>query len=157
MVPLGFAAQHAQQGQQQDAQQQQQQQQQDAQQPPLPPSDMTLIDFEYADWAPRGFDWGNHFCEYAGFECDYSRYPAAPAAAAFIRHYLLAAVDSGGGGSGGGGDAVSPALTALHPMPHRRLMCVTCRCDSPLPSAPCTLFDCTAVFCSACSSSYLPA
>lgn len=24
---------------------------------------MTVIDFEYADWAPRGFDWGNHFCE----------------------------------------------------------------------------------------------
>ena len=24
---------------------------------------MTFIDFEYADWAPRGFDWGNHFCE----------------------------------------------------------------------------------------------
>lgn len=25
---------------------------------------MTFIDFEYADWAPRGFDWGNHFNEY---------------------------------------------------------------------------------------------
>ena len=24
---------------------------------------VTFIDFEYADWAPRGFDWGNHFCE----------------------------------------------------------------------------------------------
>lgn len=24
---------------------------------------MTFIDFEYSDWAPRGFDWGNHFCE----------------------------------------------------------------------------------------------
>ena len=24
---------------------------------------ITFIDFEYADWAPRGFDWGNHFCE----------------------------------------------------------------------------------------------
>lgn len=24
---------------------------------------MTFIDFEYADWAPRGHDWGNHFCE----------------------------------------------------------------------------------------------
>jgi hypothetical protein len=22
---------------------------------------------------PRGFDWGNHFNEYAGFECDYTR------------------------------------------------------------------------------------
>lgn len=24
---------------------------------------MTFIDFEYAEWAPRGFDLGNHFCE----------------------------------------------------------------------------------------------
>lgn len=24
---------------------------------------MTFIDFEYSAWAPRGFDWGNHFCE----------------------------------------------------------------------------------------------
>lgn len=26
-------------------------------------SDMTFIDFEYVDWTPRGFDWGNHFNE----------------------------------------------------------------------------------------------
>lgn len=24
---------------------------------------MTFIDFEYSQYAPRGFDWGNHFCE----------------------------------------------------------------------------------------------
>lgn len=24
---------------------------------------MTFIDFEYAEWAPRGHDLGNHFCE----------------------------------------------------------------------------------------------
>lgn len=24
---------------------------------------MTFIDFEYSERAPRGFDWGNHFCE----------------------------------------------------------------------------------------------
>lgn len=24
---------------------------------------MTFIDFEYSEYAPRGFDWGNHFCE----------------------------------------------------------------------------------------------
>ena len=24
---------------------------------------MTFIDFEYADWAPRGYDLANHFCE----------------------------------------------------------------------------------------------
>jgi ethanolamine kinase len=48
--------------------------------------DMTFIDFEYADWAPRGFDLGNHFCEYAGFDCDYAKYPDD--AADFIAAYL---------------------------------------------------------------------
>lgn len=47
---------------------------------------MTFIDFEYADWAPRGFDLGNHFCEYAGFDGDYSRYPVQPTD--FVRAYL---------------------------------------------------------------------
>jgi len=49
---------------------------------------MTFIDFEYADWAPRGFDLGNHFCEYAGFDGDYSRYPADPSM--FVKEYLMA-------------------------------------------------------------------
>lgn len=49
-------------------------------------SGMTFIDFEYADWAPRGFDLGNHFCEYAGFDCDYSKYPDA--SHGFVRAYL---------------------------------------------------------------------
>jgi ethanolamine kinase len=48
--------------------------------------DMTFIDFEYADWAPRGFDLGNHFCEYAGFDGDYSKYPEQ--ADGFIKAYL---------------------------------------------------------------------
>lgn len=49
---------------------------------------MTFIDFEYADWAPRGFDLGNHFCEYAGFEGDYSKYPTDPSM--FVKVYLTA-------------------------------------------------------------------
>lgn len=57
---------------------------------------MTFIDFEYSDYAPRGFDWGNHFCEYAGFDCDYSRYPDAQQAAEFIRHYLAAGSQGSG-------------------------------------------------------------
>lgn len=51
---------------------------------------MTFIDFEYADWAPRGFDWGNHFCEYAGFECNYELYPDSNAASNFLKAYLTA-------------------------------------------------------------------
>ena len=33
---------------------------------------MILIDFEYSSYSYRGYDIGNHFAEYAGFECDYS-------------------------------------------------------------------------------------
>ena len=51
---------------------------------------MTFIDFEYADAAPRGYDIGNHFNEYAGFDCDYSKYPMPEAAQNFIRAYLAA-------------------------------------------------------------------
>lgn len=35
---------------------------------------LTVIDFEYGAYTHRGFDFGNHFNEYAGFECDYSRW-----------------------------------------------------------------------------------
>jgi ethanolamine kinase len=33
-----------------------------------------IIDFEYGGYNYRGFDLGNHFNEWAGFDCDYSRY-----------------------------------------------------------------------------------
>eukprot|EP00899_Mesostigma_viride_P016114 jgi/Mesvir1/24503/Mv21851-RA.1 len=51
-----------------------------------------LIDFEYGAYNHRGFDLGNHFNEYAGFECDWSLYPSQQAQQHFARHYL-AAVD----------------------------------------------------------------
>ena len=51
-------------------------------------STMQFIDFEYASWNYRGFDLGNHFTEYAGFECDYSRYPDGDHIAAFMQNYL---------------------------------------------------------------------
>lgn len=49
---------------------------------------MQFIDFEYGCHSYRGYDWGNHFCEYAGFECAYSRYPNKEHVALFIRAYL---------------------------------------------------------------------
>jgi ethanolamine kinase len=56
------------------------------------PSALLFIDFEYAAWAPRGFDWGNHFCEYAGLDCNYGKYPSTVAEKApFLRAYLAAA------------------------------------------------------------------
>ena len=49
---------------------------------------MQFIDFEYGGYAYRGHDWGNHFAEYAGFECEYSRYPDNEHVELFVRAYL---------------------------------------------------------------------
>ncbi|KAJ3094636.1 hypothetical protein HDU97_007740 [Phlyctochytrium planicorne] len=35
-----------------------------------------VIDYEYGQYNPRGFDIGNHFCEYAGFDCQWDLYPS---------------------------------------------------------------------------------
>jgi ethanolamine kinase len=83
----------------------------DAEEDPSGP--LTFIDFEYGAYNPRGFDLANHFNEYAGFECDYSRYPHGDAAKAdFLRAYLEAAaeagLDEGGGGSGRGRGGAPP-------------------------------------------------
>ena len=51
-------------------------------------STMQFIDFEYGSYNYRGFDFGNHWCEYAGFEGDYSRYPDTQQQAAFLKAYL---------------------------------------------------------------------
>ncbi|KEH37939.1 putative ethanolamine kinase [Medicago truncatula] len=47
-----------------------------------------FIDYEYASYNYRGYDIGNHFAEYAGFECDYSLYPNMNEQYHFFRHYL---------------------------------------------------------------------
>ncbi|XP_052199245.1 probable ethanolamine kinase [Diospyros lotus] len=47
-----------------------------------------LIDFEYGSYNYRGFDIGNHFNEYAGYDCDYSLYPSKDEQHHFFRHYL---------------------------------------------------------------------
>ncbi|KAJ4891095.1 putative ethanolamine kinase [Raphanus sativus] len=47
-----------------------------------------LIDFEYGSYNYRGFDIGNHFNEYAGYDCDYSLYPTKEEQYHFIKHYL---------------------------------------------------------------------
>ncbi|KAK9697806.1 hypothetical protein RND81_08G062700 [Saponaria officinalis] len=48
-----------------------------------------IIDFEYGSYNYRGFDIGNHFNEYAGYDCDYSLYPSKEDQYHFFRHYLL--------------------------------------------------------------------
>ncbi|KAJ2009882.1 hypothetical protein GGI04_000091 [Coemansia thaxteri] len=51
-------------------------------------SAVSFIDYEYAMYNYRGFDIANHFNEYAGFECDYSRYPTKPAQLQWFKIYL---------------------------------------------------------------------
>ena len=38
------------------------------------PEKLYLIDFEYGSYNYRGFDIGNHFNEYAGYDCDFTLY-----------------------------------------------------------------------------------
>ena len=49
---------------------------------------MQFIDFEYGSYNYRGFDLANHWCEYAGFEGDYSRYPDHKQQSKFVKGYL---------------------------------------------------------------------
>jgi len=75
---------------------------------------MTLIDFEYSDWAPRGYDIGNHFCEYAGFECDYNKYPDRHTAGTFLKAYLTEKAKASGGDDGkSSDDAVDDKAVAI--------------------------------------------
>lgn len=50
--------------------------------------DVAFIDYEYGAFNYRSFDVANHFCEYAGFDCDYSKYPNEQYQRRWIRIYL---------------------------------------------------------------------
>ncbi|KAJ3029909.1 UNVERIFIED_CONTAM: Ethanolamine kinase 1 [Siphonaria sp. JEL0065] len=49
-----------------------------------------FIDYEYGSYNPRGFDIGNHFCEHAGFDCEWDLYPDKEFQRKFLRAYLEA-------------------------------------------------------------------
>ncbi|GAB5593123.1 hypothetical protein Unana1_08023 [Umbelopsis nana] len=53
-----------------------------------------FIDYEYGMMAPRGFDIGNHFNEFAGFECDYNNYPDKAFQLQWFEWYLTASQGS---------------------------------------------------------------
>eukprot|EP00752_Nemacystus_decipiens_P012997 g11499.t2 len=55
-------------------------------------STLRLIDFEYSDYNPCGYDIANHFCECAGFDADFRRkYPSEGERRRFLRAYVEAA------------------------------------------------------------------
>lgn len=59
---------------------------------------MQFIDFEYGKYNFRGFDFANHFCEYAGFDFDLAKwYPSADAQRAFLLAYIRAGAAAGAG------------------------------------------------------------
>eukprot|EP00126_Sphaerothecum_destruens_P004400 Sdes_comp18165_c0_seq2m7672 len=51
---------------------------------------VNFIDYEYGTYNYRGFDIGNHFCEFAGMEdpMDFSRYPDKDFQLKWLSHYL---------------------------------------------------------------------
>lgn len=52
---------------------------------------VSFIDYEYGCLVERGFDIGNHFCEYAGVEVvDYGKYPSKEHQLSWLRIYLAA-------------------------------------------------------------------
>lgn len=54
-----------------------------------------FIDYEYGCYAFRGFDIGNHFNEFAGFECEYWRYPTKEFQLKWYDWYLTEANNGG--------------------------------------------------------------
>jgi len=49
---------------------------------------VSFIDFEYACYNYRGWDLGNHFCEYTGFDLDWSKFPSQEKQRFFLTQYL---------------------------------------------------------------------
>ncbi|KAI3643408.1 hypothetical protein MP228_012963 [Amoeboaphelidium protococcarum] len=47
-----------------------------------------FIDYEYGSWSYAAFDIANHFNEFAGFKCDYSRYPLPQFQQEWLKEYL---------------------------------------------------------------------
>eukprot|EP00158_Paraphelidium_tribonemae_P004590 Partr_v1_DN26855_c0_g1_i3_m40685 putative Ethanolamine kinase len=49
---------------------------------------VSFIDYEYGAYSYNSFDIANHFNEYAGFQCDYSRFPSLEHQRTWIIEYL---------------------------------------------------------------------
>ncbi|EGG24538.1 ethanolamine kinase A [Cavenderia fasciculata] len=75
-----------------------------------------FIDFEYANYNFRGFELGNHFNEYAGFEPDYKLYPTRDQQLVFITQYLrvISAGSISNFQSGGGVEPTQDQIERLY-------------------------------------------
>ena len=51
-------------------------------------NEIRLIDFEYASYNYASYDIANHFCEYAGFDCDWQSLPTVEEQRLWIKEYL---------------------------------------------------------------------
>jgi len=51
-------------------------------------NNVRFIDYEYASYNYRGFDLGNHFCEWAGFDLQYDNYPNREQQLQFLTTYF---------------------------------------------------------------------
>lgn len=49
---------------------------------------VSFIDYEYATPSPAAFDIANHFAEWGGFECDFSKLPTQSQRLSFIHEYI---------------------------------------------------------------------
>jgi ethanolamine kinase len=49
---------------------------------------VAFIDYEYAVTCPAAFDISNHFAEWVGYECDYSKVPTKTTRHDFLQQYL---------------------------------------------------------------------
>ena len=53
------------------------------------------MDFEYGAYNYRGFDFANHFCEYAGFDCDWKKhFPNKDHIKQFVNDYIDALLNN---------------------------------------------------------------
>ena len=53
--------------------------------------EIKFVDFEYGAYNYRAFDFANHFCEYAGFDCDWKQhFPEKQHIKAFVNDYIVA-------------------------------------------------------------------
>ena len=88
-----------------------------------PGRNLQFIDFEYGRPSHAGFDVGNHWCEYAGLDCDWSRYPSREQQRAFAKAYLseAAAISSKNHRSSSSSAAAAAAAPSLAPPSEERV------------------------------------